>query len=208
MFYHSYVSLCNKRNISPSAAAESMGFHRSDVTRWSKGSKPRQATIQKVADYFGVPISVLSEEKTPVQEGERDGAVKIPVLGIVPAGIPIEAIEDILDWEEVPASMCRGGKEYFALQIKGDSMWPDYLPGDVVIVHKTPDCDSGDDCIVYINGYNATLKQVKKGEDGSLSIIPRNQSYSPHTYTPEEVRSIPISIAGVVVELRRKIRKS
>lgn len=208
MFYYKYVNLCNKRNISPSAAAEEMGFHRSDVTRWSKGSQPRQATIQKVADYFGVSVSaLLSEEKAYTHKSERSDAVKIPVLGTVPAGIPIEAIEDIMDWEEIPASMCHGEKEYFALQIKGDSMWPDYLPGDVVIVRKTPDCESGDDCIVYVNGYDATLKQVKKGDDGSLSIIPRNQNYSPRTYTPEEVQSIPVSIAGVVVELRRKIRK-
>lgn len=72
MFYHNYVDLCNKRNISPSAAAEDMGFHRSDVTRWSKGSQPRQATLQKIADYFGVPVQeLMGEEKTPIQKDER-----------------------------------------------------------------------------------------------------------------------------------------
>lgn len=117
----------------------------------------------------------------------------------------IEAVEDILDWEEIPASMCSGGREYFALQVQGDSMWPDYLTGDVVIIRKTPCCESGEDCVVYINGYDATLKQVKLGEDGSLSIIPRNPNYPPKTYTAEEVHDLPVSIAGVVVELRRKV---
>lgn len=85
MFYHSYVSLCNKRNISPSAAAEEMGFHRSDVTRWSKGSQPRQATIQKVADYFSVSVQdLMGEEKAPTPEGERQPDInqaKIALFG-------------------------------------------------------------------------------------------------------------------------------
>lgn len=135
------------------------------------------------------------------------GGIRIPVLGAVPAGIPLEAIEDIVDWEEIPASMCAGDREYFALEVKGDSMWPDYLPGDIVIVRKTPCCESGDICVVYVNGYDATLKQVKLGEDGSLSIIPKNPSYPPRTFTRDEVQSMPVSIAGVVVELRRKISK-
>lgn len=85
MFYHSYVSLCNKRNISPSAAAEEMGFHRSDVTRWSKGAQPRQATIQKVADYFSVSVQdLMGEEKAPTPEGERqpsDEEIKFALFG-------------------------------------------------------------------------------------------------------------------------------
>lgn len=73
MYYYNYVNLCNKRNISPSAAAEEMGFHRSDVTRWSKGSQPRQATMQRIADYFGVSVAELTsdKEKAPASEGEH-----------------------------------------------------------------------------------------------------------------------------------------
>lgn len=134
--------------------------------------------------------------------------VRIPVLGKIPAGIPLEAIEDIIDYEEIPQSLLSGGREYFALEVKGDSMWPDYLPGDVVIVRKQPVCNSGDDCIVYVNGYDATLKQVRLNEaDHSLTIVPRNQSYPPRTYTQEEIQTLPVTIAGVIVELRRKIKK-
>lgn len=134
------------------------------------------------------------------------GVHKIPVLGSVPAGIPIEAIEDVLDWEEIPASMCNGDKEYFALKVQGDSMWPDYLPGDIVIVRKSPVCENGNVCVVYINGYDATLKQVTFQGDGSLTIVPRNPSYPPRTFSREEVRDLPVSVAGVVVELRRKVK--
>lgn len=135
-------------------------------------------------------------------------AIKIPVLGTVPAGIPLEAVEDIVDWEDIPEAMTVGYKEYFALEVKGDSMWPDYLPGDVVIVRKQPTCHSGDDCVVYVNGYDATLKQVRINDiEQSLTLVPRNQSYPPRTYSKEEIETLPVSIAGVVVELRRKIKK-
>lgn len=203
VFYDNYVRLCNTVGKTPSAAALEIGISKPTVSRWKTGSKPNRATVLKVADYFGVPADALTG--VPAREGGRSDSIRIPVLGSVPAGIPIEAVEDILDWEEIPSSMCRGGKEYFALKVKGDSMWPVYLPGDVVIVRKAPDCESGDDCIVYVNGYEATLKKVKFGEDGSLSIIPNNQNYSPRTYTREQVEALPVSIAGVVVELRRKI---
>ena len=161
----------------------------------------------KEIDWAGRLQSQNMQEKKSVSKIEHagPGGVRIPVLGSVPSGIPIGAIEDILDWEEIPASMCSGDREYFALQVQGDSMWPDYLTGDVVIIRKTPCCESGDDCVVYINGYDATLKQVKLGEDGSLSIIPRNPNYPPKTYTAKEVQNLPVSIAGVVVELRRKV---
>ena len=159
-------------------------------------------TYEKMAEYFGVTLDFLLGRDTP----KNPEAIRIPVLGSVPAGIPLEAVEDIIDWEEIPRSMSTGGREYFALQVKGDSMWPDYLPGDVVIVRRQPTCLSGEDCVVYVNGYDATLKQVRLDEtDHSLTIIPRNQSYPPRTFSQEEIQSLPVSIAGVVVELRRKV---
>jgi transcriptional regulator with XRE-family HTH domain len=76
VFYYNFVNLCNKRGISPSAAAEEMGYQRSVVTRWSKGTAPRQATIQKVADYFGVSASELTAGKKEApalsEEDERN----------------------------------------------------------------------------------------------------------------------------------------
>ncbi len=63
MFFHKFVDLCNNVGKSPSAVVEEMGFQRSVVTRWSKGATPRQATLQKIADYFGVPVSDLTAEE-------------------------------------------------------------------------------------------------------------------------------------------------
>lgn len=181
-----------------------IGISQNGYSDWERGkNKVDNASLNKLAKLFDCSVDYLLGNE------EKPGAavIRVPVLGSIPAGIPIEAIEDIIDWEEIPASMAAGGKEYFALEVKGDSMWPDYLPGDTVIVRKQPTCQSGEDCVVYVNGYEATLKQVRLNDDHSLTIVPRNQSYPPRTYSPEEIESLPVSIAGVVVELRRKIKK-
>ncbi len=85
-------------------------------------------------------------------------------------------------------------------------MYPVYLDGDIVIVRKQNTCLTGDDCVVYVNGYDATLKRVKLHDDGSIEIIPLNVNYPPRTFTREEAENMPITIGGVVVELRRKIK--
>lgn len=193
------------RNMKQQDLAQRIGVAQSTLSHWENGIyEPDITAIGKMCAELNVSIDYLlglADVSQSVSE-----AVTIPVLGSVPAGVPLEAIEDVLDWEEIPASMCTGDREYFALQVRGDSMWPDYLPGDVVILRKSPTCETGDVCVVYVNGDDATLKQVKRHEDGSLSIIPRNQSYPPRTFTPSEVRDLPVAIAGVVVELRRKIQ--
>ena len=174
--------------------------------------KPSFEVLEAIADYFNVSMNFLmAKEPSPTPEPSNVAPVslsrnvrRINVLGSVPAGVPTEAVEDIIDWEELPEEMFSGGREYFGLRVAGDSMFPDILDGDVVIIRKTPTCNSGNVAVVYVNGYDATLKQVKLNEDGSITLQPRNPNYAPRTFTPEEVAELPVTIAGVVVELRRK----
>lgn len=130
-------------------------------------------------------------------------AVRIPVLGDVAAGIPIEAIEDILDYEEIPAEMAEHG-QFFGLRIKGDSMEPRICEGDVVIVRKQEDADSGDTVIACINGDSATCKRLIKYPD-QIILMPLNNKYDPIVFTMEDVKNTPLTIIGKVVELRGKL---
>lgn len=196
--------LRNQNNLKQAELAKLLNVSPAALSGYETGKfEAELITYEKMAKIFDVSLDyLLGRDDAHSSEG-----IRIPVLGSVPAGVPLEAIEDVVDWEELPKSMATGGREYFALQVKGDSMWPDYLPGDTVIVRKQPTCQSGEDCVVYVNGYEATLKQVRLNDDHSLTIVPRNRSYPPRTYSPEEIESLPVSIAGVVVELRRKIKK-
>lgn len=130
------------------------------------------------------------------------GAIVL-VYGTIPAGTPIECIEDIIDTEEIPADMLKGGKEYFGLRVKGDSMFPEYLDGDTLILLKQDTCENGDDCVVMVNGQDGTFKRVFKNENGII-LQPLNNAYSPISYSNKEIEELPVKILGKVVELRRK----
>lgn len=184
--------------------AEIIGVTQNGLSNWETGrNRVDLVTLQRLADIYGVTTDyLLGKDEQP-----NATVLRVPVFRKVPAGIPLEAIEDVVDWEELPQSMAKGGKEYFALRVSGDSMWPEYLDGDVVIVRRAQICTSGDVCVVYVNGYDATLKEVKLDEAaGTLTIVPRNPSYPPRTFTRQEIQELPVTIAGVVVELRRKIK--
>lgn len=60
-FYNKYVRLCKQKGIAPSKAGEEIGVSRSAVSRWAQGTKPTPATMVKIADYFGVPVSYFDD---------------------------------------------------------------------------------------------------------------------------------------------------
>lgn len=162
---------------------------------------PRIDKIEKMSDFFGCLKSDLIEDKTP-DIAESKGKL-IPVLGTVAAGVPILATENILDYEEISEEMAKTG-EFFALQIKGNSMEPKISEGDVVIVRQQEDVESGQVAIVLVNGDDATCKKFVKHDNG-ISLVSLNPSYSPMFFTLEEIGEKPIRIIGRVVELRAKL---
>ena len=135
-------------------------------------------------------------------ENNSKNAVSINVLGRVAAGIPLEAIEDINDTEEISEEMARTW-EFFGLKIDGDSMEPKISKGDVVIVRKQDDAETGDIVIAMVNGNDATCKRLKKYEDG-IALISTNPAYDPMIFSDEQRESTPVRIIGKVVELRAK----
>lgn len=183
-----------------------LGFAYTTFTSWETGvNYPRIDKIEMLANYFGIEKSDLIENKSQEQTPPRHAkGIRIPVLGRVAAGIPIEAVTDVDDWEEIPESMAKTG-EYFALRITGNSMEPRMLDGDVVIVKRQSDVDSGDVAVVLVNGNDATVKQITKSETG-LTLIGWNlAAYTPRTYNKKECRELPVSILGKVVEIRGKL---
>ncbi len=124
------------------------------------------------------------------------------MLGYIRAGIPLDAVEEILDYEEVDPAMAAKG-DLFALRVKGDSMEPRIREGDVIICAETPCVESGTVAVVLVNGNEATVKKVVKHKEG-LSLVAFNPAYSPMFYTNEECETLPVRIVGRVIELRGK----
>ena len=182
--------------------SQMLGVTQATLSGWETGKfEVDNESLNRLADIFDVSIDFLFGRSSAPQKS--DNTIKVPVLGYVAAGIPIEQIEDVLDYEELDPERFNPHCEYFALKIRGDSMQPRIMDGDVVIVRKQPSVESGEIAIVCVNGEEATCKQVRKHEDG-LSLISLNQSYAPMYFTPKEVAEKPVTILGKVIELRGK----
>lgn len=189
-----------RRKISRKEIADFLQVHETTIKRYEDGNTKKLPTdrLEKIAKYLNTSIEYLMGW----EEEQKPQGVKIPVLGTVPAGIPVSAVEDILDYEEIPKSWENQG-EFFGLKIKGDSMLPILTDGDIVIVRKQSTADNGDTVIAMVNGYDATCKRYERSNNG-IMLIPNNSSYTPAFYTNEEIESLPVTIIGKVVELRRK----
>lgn len=185
----------------------------STIGKWELGQRsPIMTDVIRIAELFNISLekligqSIIYDNAEPIELGSN--TIKIPVLGKIPAGMPLEAIENTytVDTIDISAEWLKGDNHYFALKLEGDSMEPDYLDKDIVIFKQTSDCESGQDCCIRINGFDATFKRVRKQENG-IMIIPLNENNSTGFvstfYSKEDIENMPIEILGIVKQIRR-----
>lgn len=189
--------LRQKRGWSQTQLAKKLGYQgRSEISKIESGSRRiTSSMMMNLSEVFDVPPSSFMSDELSKRI--------VPVYGKVAAGIPIEAITDIEDYEEIDEKMAKSG-EYIALKIRGDSMEPRMFDGDTVIVRLQPDCESGDIAVCMIGGCDATCKRVKKTSRG-IMLISLNPNYEPMIFSPDDIGTPAVSILGKVVELRAKI---
>ena len=197
----------DKRGMKQADLVEKTKIGKSSISTYISGAyEPKQKNIYRIASALNVDETWLMGFDVPMSRKnlslETSKGIKIPVLGKVPAGVPIEAVEDIIDYEEIPEEMSKDG-EFFGLQIKGDSMEPRICAGDVVIVRKQDDAETGDLVIAMINGNEATCKRLMKYENG-IRLMPNNPAYEPLYFSNQEIEEKPVKIIGKVVENRQK----
>lgn len=203
-------------NFTQEELAKALNVTKSRINMYECGERePNFEMLESIADYFNVDMNYLLGE-TDVKNSKQQDDIrkkydsiysnrvkKIPVLGEVAAGFPMFAEENIIDYEEIPAERAKND-DYFALKIHGDSMEPRIWNNDVVIVRKQSDVDSGDIAIVIVNGDLGTCKKVVKHSSG-ISLISFNSKYEPMFYTFDDIKTLPLTIIGKVVELRGKL---
>lgn len=174
-------------NMSQDKLGKYLSVSQQAVGKWEKNiAEPDSATLIKLAGLFNVSIDYLlgnNKKNMPnniKQLNEVGGIVKMPIIGVISAGYDGIACEEELGEVEILEMALHGyaAEDCFILKVKGNSMYPDYLPGDLVAIHRQSSVDSGQIAVVLYNGDEATLKKVKyvQGEDW-LELIPRNPEY-------------------------------
>lgn len=174
------------------------------IMKYEKGlvENLKRSSIEKLAKYFNVAPSYLmcmEDEKT---DELGNPVVTIPILGVVKAGYDYLAQENWIGNVDVDKKLA-DGNELFALKVKGDSMFPVLVEDDIVIIKKQDDFETGDIVVAIINGDEATIKKGKKTNNGIL-LQPLNTDYDPLVFTYDEMKSIPVSIIGIVKQLKRE----
>jgi repressor LexA len=134
-----------------------------------------------------------------VESGAAAGAVELPLLGRVAAGVPIEAIED-RETIAVPENLLRRGGQHYVLRVVGDSMIEEQIrDGDYVIVSARPTAQNGEMVVALVEEESATVKKFYREADGRIRLQPANASMPPMFFAARDVR-----VQGIVVGVIRR----
>ncbi len=191
--------LLDDKNETQTSLSNYLHVERNTVSSYVNNKRqPNFDTLKKIAKYFNVTTDYLLGSNVEPVELSQD-VIKIPVLGLISCGQMSLAEENIIDYIDIPREWQNKG-DYFALQLKGNSMSPKFLDGDIVIFKKQSTVNSGSLAIVCVDeDYEATFKKVIIDKN-KITLIALNPEYDP-IYLDSKKR---VHILGIPVELRRK----
>ncbi len=211
-----------KKNLTQQGLASLFHLDKSSISKYENGHQmPEMETLINICDYFGVSVEYLvgqtdKREKvinktdvndiTNLTKIDNKKMVAIPVIGVIKAGIPMLAEENIIDFEYVHQEELQVGEEYFYLQIKGDSMINASIKdGSRVLIKKQNFIENdGDIMAVRVNGDEAVLKRVYKQENG-LVLQSENPKYAPMFYPASDIEIGYVSIIGRAIKVEIKL---
>lgn len=189
--------------------AEQIGVKPQTISDWKAGrNKSYTKLIDKIAEFFGVTVDYILG-KSPVRHGgmeifsNDERLVKLPIIGEVAAGYNALAEENHIGVEKISADAISDGYEYAWLKVKGDSMSPLILNGDLVLIRLQEEVDSGDIAVVIVDEENGVIKRVKYGTNKVTLISENADEYPPRVFQGKDVNRV--RIWGKAVDLRRKL---
>ena len=214
-FYEKFKALCDQKGESPSFVLKNLGISTSQATYWKNGATPRSKTIADIARYFGAPLSYFIDtgltfinqatdiSDKPAGAYPLTGVCMMPIIGSVKAGfcsMPIKEYED--GYQSIPTDQLRGyaAGECCLLRVRGDSMYPRIVEGDIVLIHVQQEVECGDIAVVFNGDDEATIKKFNINGD-KVELIPANPEYKTKVFTKEEAKNI--RIYGKVLSLIR-----
>ncbi|WP_411842214.1 LexA family protein [Salinicoccus sp. HZC-1] len=191
--------------LSQAEVSKRSGISRGSITDYLKGRyEAKQDKVYDLAKVLGVRSEWLMGYNVAKKDITAPTTIQvstIPVLSKVSAGMPIYSEQNIVDYIYLPADEVRPGKEVFGLIVSGDSMNKEFKENDIVIIEKDSIVENGEMGVVMVNGYNATLKQIKYVND-SIVLMPQsdNPEHDPQIYNNQDE----VCIIGKVIGMHRK----
>lgn len=183
--------------------AKIVGVGRSTVRKWENGDIENigRSNIVKLAEALRVsPYYIMGLEETDSHVVVP--TINIPVVNSVSAGMPTYNESDVIDYIAVMNTSIKNDKEYFGLIVSGDSMDLEFKDGDIVVVEKDAQVENGEIAVVAVNGYDATVKRIKKDyEKNIIMLIPEstNREHETQVYSMND----DVHIIGKVVGMNR-----
>lgn len=208
-FSERFSELIKNNSIEVPKLAEMLGIKsKSTIYRYMKGEMaPKVTTVKYASEIFNVNPLWLMGYDVPMEKVKTDKlgnpVIEVPLLGIVKAGYDYMAQENWEGMVEVDKNIIKDGADYFALKVKGDSMFPVLIENDIVIIKKQDDFENGDLVVAIVNGDEATIKKGKKNNN-SILLQPLNNNYEPLIFSYYEMKTIPVIIVGVIKQLKRE----
>jgi len=202
LFGKRLAELMTDNNDTTYSLGEYLHLSNATISRYTTGEiAPKIPTIQAIAEKYRVdPLWLMGIEGVEKYPESNPHPKKIPVVGMVAAGTPILAQENIEGYEYVPEEM----NADFCLRVKGDSMiGARIMDGDLVFIRKQPDVENGEIAVVIIDNEEATLKRIYK-LNGSIILRAENPAYKDHVFLKKDMKQV--SIIGKAIYFRSEVR--
>ncbi len=182
-----------------------IGVAPSTIQRYEAGSiaRPKIPVIKAICSALGVSYSWLTGvDSLPVNAvpADMNSNVKIPIIGRVAAGLACHAEQYVEGYEYASAEDIRDDEEYVYLRVKGDSMSPLILEGDLVLVRCQDIVDSGTYAVVIIDNEDGVVKKIFMSK-GRIELRSENPYYPPRIFEGEECARV--RIFGKVIQSKR-----
>ena len=204
--------LRKEKGFTQSDVARMVFIDKTAVSKWELGLNfPNQNIQTRLADLFGVSVDYLLG-RTDIRNANlsppAETIVDMPIVGSVRAGMDGNIVsDDTGDTRRIAAAALHGRPdEYFLLRVRGDSMYPEVMDGDCVLVRKMDSVESGSMAVVLYDEDYATVKWVEyvEGEDW-VRLVPNNPAYPPVRVEGADLEKC--RVLGEVVDIMRTPRK-
>ncbi len=204
------LKLIDENNTDQKELATALGLKKQSISEWKAGrTKSYKKYIDQIADYFGVTTDYLLG-KSPLRHGGMEihsldevNYVPVPVIGVVAAGYQALAETNIIGYELVSSDVLNDGFEYAWLKVKGDSMYPLIMDGDLVLVRLQDEIESGDLAVVIVDEEDGVIKRVQYSTNKVTLVSENAEKYPPRIFEKNEANRL--RIWGKAIDLKRKL---